>query len=58
LGLVAGFCKNGNEPSESMSIKGREFFDWLSVLSASQDALCLCSFFVTVVTHGVLYLNV
>jgi hypothetical protein len=27
LGLVAGFCKNGNEPSESMSIKGREFFD-------------------------------
>jgi hypothetical protein len=35
---VAGPCKRGNEPSGS--IKGLEFLDSLSIISASQEGLC------------------
>jgi hypothetical protein len=35
---VAGSFEHGNEPSGS--IKCGEFFDWLSVLLASQEGLC------------------
>jgi hypothetical protein len=37
-GPMAGSCEHGNEPLSSM--KGSEFFDLQSVLSASQEALC------------------
>jgi hypothetical protein len=35
---VEGSCEHGNELS--VSTKGGEFLDWLSVLSASQEGLC------------------
>jgi hypothetical protein len=35
---VAGSCKHGNEPSGS--IKDGEFFNYLSLLLASQEGLC------------------
>jgi hypothetical protein len=35
---MAGSCEHGNEPVSS--IKGWEFLEYLSVLSASQEGLC------------------
>jgi hypothetical protein len=41
---VAGSSEHGNEPSGS--IIGREFLDYLSLLSASQEELCSMDFLV------------